>query len=109
MEIRELKKATPPKLSEDTKPRKLSEEEKQQRLNAEEKPQKSQHIKILECNHPVSRVICECWHCQQGLLCQVEVAPPQYIELPCPNCGKTAIRLQANQVLSVTAIPSPWS
>ncbi len=67
-----------------------------------------QHVKILDCNEPVSRVIFECWHCKQGLLSEIEVGTPQYLELQCPNCGRTAIRLMAQQVLSTTAIPSPW-
>jgi Zn finger protein HypA/HybF involved in hydrogenase expression len=67
-----------------------------------------QHVKILDCNQPVSRVIFECWHCKQGLLSEVEVGTPQFLELQCPNCGKTAIRLMAQQVVSTTPIPSPW-
>jgi hypothetical protein len=125
MEIREIKKAKPQVVSEETaatttnlpivapsgdkKPRRLSEEEKQQRLSEEPKPDKFQHIKIIDCNLPVSRVICECWHCLQGLLIEVEAFPSQYLETQCPNCGKCAIRLQANQVVSITPIPSPWS
>jgi len=98
-------------VNEDKKPRRLSEEEKQQRSNEDNKDYKQdkfQHIKIIDCNQPVSRVICECWHCLQGLLIQVEALPPQYLEAECPTCGKCAIRLQGNQVISTTPIPSPW-
>jgi hypothetical protein len=134
MEIREIKKSkpqtpvpetTPPAPTATTptivapnvgkKPRKLTEEEKQQRLSEEskpdkpDKPDKFQHIKIIDCNQPVTRVICECWHCLQGLLIEVEALPAEYLETPCPNCGKCAIRLQASKVISTTPIPSPWS
>jgi Zn finger protein HypA/HybF involved in hydrogenase expression len=67
-----------------------------------------QHIKILDCNKPVSRVIFECWHCKQGLLSEVEGISPQIVEIECPTCGKAAIRLTVQKVLSKTAIPSPW-
>lgn len=69
---------------------------------------KFQHVKILDCNLPVNRVIFECWHCQQGLLCEVETLAPDFQEVACPSCSKTAIRLSASGVLSTTAIPSPW-
>lgn len=68
-----------------------------------------QHVKILDCNQPVSRVIFECWHCKQGLLSEVEGVSPQVLEVACPSCGRTAIRLMANKVLSTTPIPSPWN
>ncbi|MEA5618459.1 hypothetical protein VB711_11510 [Cronbergia sp. UHCC 0137] len=67
-----------------------------------------QHVKILDCDEPVSRIICECWHCKQGLLCEVDVTASEYLEVECPNCGKTAVRLMAKEVISKTAIPSPW-
>ncbi|AFY47740.1 hypothetical protein Nos7524_1879 [Nostoc sp. PCC 7524] len=67
-----------------------------------------QHVKILDCNQPVHRVIYECWHCKQGLLSEVEGVSSQVLDVPCPNCGRTAIKLMANQVISTTAIPSPW-
>jgi Zn finger protein HypA/HybF involved in hydrogenase expression len=53
----------------------------------------AQHIKILDCNQPISRVVFECWHCQQGLLSEVAVSSPQFLELQCPTCGKTALKL----------------
>jgi Zn finger protein HypA/HybF involved in hydrogenase expression len=89
MEVQEIKKFP--------KPRKLDSE-----------PTASQHIKILDCNQLVSRLIFECWHCKQGLLSEVDVTASQYLEITCPNCGKTALRLMADKVLSTTAIPSPW-
>ncbi|OUL20895.1 hypothetical protein BV378_28410 [Nostoc sp. RF31YmG] len=67
-----------------------------------------QHIKILDCNKPVSRIIFECWHCKQGLLSEVESATPAFLEIQCPNCGRTALRLTASKVLSTTPISSPW-
>ncbi|WP_313954977.1 hypothetical protein [Nostoc sp. FACHB-145] len=30
------------------------------------------------------------------------------VNFECPNCGKTAIKLTTGEVLSTTAIPSPW-
>jgi len=71
-------------------------------------PTPSQHIKVLDCNQPVSRVIFECWHCRQGILSEVDITSSQFLEVPCPNCGKTGIRLMAGKILSTTAIPSPW-
>ena len=67
-----------------------------------------QHIKILDCNQAVSRLIFECWHCKQGLLSEVDVSSSQFLEISCPSCGKTALRLMAEKVISTTAIPSPW-
>jgi Zn finger protein HypA/HybF involved in hydrogenase expression len=89
MEVQEIKKIP--------KPRKI-----------ESQPTPSQHIKILDCNEPVSRVIFECWHCQQGILSEVDITSSQYLEITCPSCGKTGLRLMADTVLSTTAIPSPW-
>ncbi|WP_017318679.1 hypothetical protein [Mastigocladopsis repens] len=72
-------------------------------------PQPCQHIKILDCNKPISRVFYECYHCRQGLLTECKGhLPVQELKLPCPTCGKTAIYLVANEVLSTTTIPSPW-
>lgn len=89
MEVQEIKKIPKPK-----------------KRDAE--PTTSQHIKILDCDQPVSRVIFECWHCKQGILSEVDITASEYLEIPCPNCGKTGLRLMANKVLSTTAIPSPW-
>jgi hypothetical protein len=81
-------------------------------------PEKCQHIKFLDCNKPVSRIIFECWHCQQGIISEFSGEPvigeyngrPSVIQvqIKCPNCERTAIRLNTGEVLSTTAIPSPW-
>jgi phage FluMu protein Com len=89
MEVQELKKFPKPK-------------------KVEAEPTTSQHIKILDCNQPVSRVIFECWHCKQGLLSEVDVTASEFLEIECPSCAKTGLRLMAKQVLSTTPIPSPW-
>ncbi|WP_242062423.1 MULTISPECIES: hypothetical protein [Nostoc] len=77
-----------------------------------------QHIKFLDCNKPVGRVIFECWHCQQGIISEFRGEPIMgefkgrpsitLVNVECPNCGKTAIKLSTAEVLSITAIPSPW-
>lgn len=90
MEIKEIKKSYKPKTQDN-------------------ETKNFQHVKIIDCNQPVSRVIFECWHCKQGLLSEVEGVSLQVLEVTCPNCDRTAIRLMANQVLSTTAIPSPWN
>ncbi len=36
-----------------------------------------QHVKILDCNLPVNRVIFECWRCKDGLLCETELDTPE--------------------------------
>jgi hypothetical protein len=90
METREIKKPYKPK-------------------NQDYETRNFQHVKILDCNQPVSRVIYECWHCKQGLLSEVEGVSAQVLEVTCPSCGRTAIRLMANKVLSTTPIPSPWN
>lgn len=74
----------------------------------ESQPTPSQHIKILDCNQPVSRVIFECWHCKQGILSEVDVTSSQFLEITCPSCEKTGLRLMADKVLSTIPIPSPW-
>ena len=69
----------------------------------------SQHIRILEFDKEISRIFYECYHCKQGLLSECQgTLPLQDIDLKCPNCGKTAIKLMTNKVISTTAIPSPW-
>ncbi len=77
-----------------------------------------QHIKFLDCNKPVGRVIFECWHCQQGIISEFRGEPMMgefkgrtsiiLVNVECPNCGKTAIKLSTGEILSATAIPSPW-
>jgi Zn finger protein HypA/HybF involved in hydrogenase expression len=74
----------------------------------ESQPTPAQHVKILDCNQPVSRVIFECWHCKQGILSEVDVTSSQFLEITCPSCEKTGLRLMADKVLSTIPIPSPW-
>ncbi|MEA5507676.1 hypothetical protein VB735_32235 [Halotia wernerae UHCC 0503] len=81
-------------------------------------PQNCQHIQFLDCDKPVGRIIFECYHCQQGIISEFAGEPvmgeykgyPSLIEvkIQCPNCEQTAIRLTTGEVLSTTAIPSPW-
>jgi hypothetical protein len=81
-------------------------------------PERCQHIQFLDCDKQVGRVIFECWHCQQGIICEYTGSAvmgeyfgrPSLIQLKiqCPNCEQTAIRLTTGEVLSTTAIPSPW-
>lgn len=81
-------------------------------------PERCQHIQFLDCDKLVGRVILECWHCQQGIISEFTGEPvmgeykgrPSLVQLKiqCPNCEQTAIRLTTGQVLSTTAIPSPW-
>ncbi|NMG11610.1 hypothetical protein [Brasilonema sp. UFV-L1] len=75
----------------------------------EASPQPCQHVKILDCNKPISRVFFECYHCRQGLLteCKGDSAVQEF-KVPCPTCGKTAIYLMTSEIISTTAIPSPW-
>jgi hypothetical protein len=80
--------------------------------------QKCQHIQFLDCDKPVGRIILECYHCQQGIISEFtgEPAMGEYkgypsliqVKIQCPNCEQTAIRLTTGEVLSTTAIPSPW-
>lgn len=75
-------------------------------------------MRFLDCDEPVSRIIFECYHCQQGILSEYTAEPvmgeykgrPSLIQvkIQCPNCEQTAIRLTTGEVLSTTAIPSPW-
>ncbi|MBD2248852.1 hypothetical protein [Nostoc sp. FACHB-888] len=81
-------------------------------------PECCEHIQFLDCEKRVGRVIFECWHCHQGIICEYTGEPmmgeykghPSLIQVKvqCPNCEQTAIRLTTGQVLSTTAIPSPW-
>ncbi|MDZ8263610.1 hypothetical protein [Nostoc sp. ChiQUE01b] len=81
-------------------------------------PEKCQHVRFLDCDEAVGRIIFECWHCQQGILSQYTGKPvmgeykgrpsPIQLKIQCPNCEQTAIRLTTGEVLSTTAIPSPW-
>jgi hypothetical protein len=81
-------------------------------------PERCQHIQFLDCDKQVGRVVFECWHCQQGIICEYtgEAVMGEYfgrpsliqLKIQCPNCEQTAIRLTTGEVLSTTAIPSPW-
>jgi hypothetical protein len=81
-------------------------------------PQMCQHMQFFDCDKPVGRVVFECWHCQQGIISEFtgEPAMGEYKGQPsvvlakvkCPSCGETGIRLSAGEVLSTTAIASPW-
>lgn len=87
-------------------------------LEPELPPEKCQHVRFLDCNEPISRIVFECWHCQQGILSEYTGEPvmdeykgrPSLIQLKiqCPNCEQTAIRLTTGEVLSTTVISSPW-
>ncbi|ARV59225.1 hypothetical protein BZZ01_11835 [Nostocales cyanobacterium HT-58-2] len=88
-------------------------EEKPQREKPKLKPvpgpEPCQHMKFLDCRQPIKRLICECFHCKQGILLQLHSNGEIHrLEPPCPNCSKTAIRLEATEVISVTPISSPW-
>jgi uncharacterized CHY-type Zn-finger protein len=79
------------------------------KLYVEPPPQPCQHIRILDCDKPITRMFYECYHCHQGLLSECNGLPPvQDLDVRCPTCGKIAIRLVAQEVISTTPIPSPW-
>lgn len=110
--------------SADKRKSKLPQQPKQQgqvtKSDEEEElaPECCQHIQFLDCDKQVGRVVFECCHCQQGIICEYTGEPmmgeykghPSLIQVKvqCPNCEQTAIRLTTGQVLSITAIPSPW-
>ncbi|WP_193201025.1 hypothetical protein, partial [Nostoc sp. MG11] len=81
-------------------------------------PQQCQHMQFLDCDKLVGRVVFECWHCQQAIISEFTGEPvigeykgrPSVVlaKVQCPSCGETAIRLNAEKVLSTTAISSPW-
>ncbi|WP_193200850.1 hypothetical protein [Nostoc sp. MG11] len=81
-------------------------------------PQQCQHMQFMDCDKPVGRVVFECWHCKQGIVGEFSGEPamgeykgrPSVIpaKVKCPNCGETGIILNAKEVLSTTAISSPW-
>ncbi|MEH1771048.1 MAG: hypothetical protein ACYTXE_32770 [Nostoc sp.] len=119
-----LEKSKAERASTDNKKSKLPQQSKQPgqftKSDDEEElpPERCQHIQFLDCNSLVGRVIFECYHCQQGIVSEYTGEPvmgeykgrPSLIQLKiqCPNCEQTAIRLTTGQVLSTTAIPSPW-
>lgn len=77
-----------------------------------------QHVRFIDCDKAVRQIIFECRNCQQGILCKFTGEPVvgEYngrpliiqIKVKCPNCEQTAIRLSTGEVVSTTAIPSPW-
>ncbi|WP_229497242.1 hypothetical protein [Nostoc mirabile] len=88
------------------------------RVENSEYSERFQHVRFLDCDKAVRRIIFECWYCQQGILCEFTGEPvvgeyngrPSIIQIKvkCPDCEQTAIRLSTGEVLSTTAIPSPW-
>ncbi|MEC4813991.1 MAG: hypothetical protein SAK29_12065, partial [Scytonema sp. PMC 1069.18] len=74
----------------------------------EPEPVFEQHIRLLDVTSLEGRVICECWHCKEGLLIQHQREPQQEVKVTCPHCGRVAIKLQIAKILSVIGIPSPW-
>lgn len=119
-----LEKSKAKRTSADKRKSKLPQQPKQQgqltKSDEEEElaPERCQHIQFLNCNKQVGRVVFECWHCQQGIISEFTGEPvmgeykghPSLIQVKvqCPSCEQTAIRLTTGQVLSITAIPSPW-
>ncbi|MCC5659827.1 hypothetical protein LC608_23195 [Nostoc sp. XA010] len=120
-----LEKSKAKRTSADKRKSKLPQQPKQQGQltksdddDEELAPERCQHIQFLDCDKQVGRVVFECWHCQQGIISEFTGEPvmgeykghPSLIQVKvqCPNCEQTAIRLTTGQVLSTTAIPSPW-
>lgn len=119
-----LEKSKAKRTSANKRKSKLPQQPKQQgqltKSDEEEElpPERCQHIQFLDCDKQLGRVILECWHCQQGIISEFTGEPvmgeykghPSLIQVKvqCPNCEQTAIRLTTGQVVSTTAIPSPW-
>jgi len=118
-----LEKSKAKRNSSDKRKSKLPQQPKQQGQLAKSEeeelaPESCQHIQFLDCDKQVGRVVFECWHCQQGIISEFTGEPvmgeykghPSLIQVKvqCPNCEQTAIRLTTGQVVSTTAIPSPW-
>jgi hypothetical protein len=97
---------------------KLQQSNERRYEHTESPPDHFQHIKFLDCDKSVNRVLFECWHCKQGIISEYSGEPaigefkgrPSVIlvKVKCPTCEQTAIRLSAKKVISTTAIPSPW-
>lgn len=97
-------------------PKRLSPESR--RVKSELSAERFQHVRLLDCDQALSRIIFECYHCQQGILSEYTGEPvmgeykgrPSLIQvkIQCPNCEQTAIKLTTGEVLSTTAIRSPW-
>ncbi|MEA5605904.1 hypothetical protein [Nostoc sp. UHCC 0252] len=119
-----LEKSKAKRTSADKRKSKLPQQPKQQgQLTKSDEepelpPEPCQHMQFLDCNSEVERVIFECYHCQQGIISEYTGDPVMgeykgrpsviFAKVKCPNCEQTAIRLEAREVLSTTAIPSPW-
>ncbi|WP_321162570.1 hypothetical protein [Nostoc sp. KVJ3] len=119
-----LEKSKAKRTSADKRKSKLPQQPKQQgqltKSDEEEElpPEPCQHMQFLDCNSEVGRVIFECYHCKQGIISEYTGDPVMgeykgrpsviFTKVKCPNCEQTAIRLEAREVLSTTAIPSPW-
>ncbi len=75
-----------------------------------QEPPLVQHIRIEGFNDSARRITYECDKCLQGLVSECSnTGKLQDINIECPNCGKTAIRLVAvGDVQSTVAIDSPW-
>ncbi|MHC5763042.1 hypothetical protein [Nostoc sp.] len=120
-----LEKSKTKRTSADKRKSKLPQQIKQhgQLTKSEEEeeelpPEPCQHMQFLDCNSEVGRVIFECYHCKQGIISEYTGDPVMgeykgrpsviFAKVKCPRCEQTAIRLEAREVLSTTAIPSPW-
>lgn len=73
-------------------------------------PPLEQHIRIEGFNKPVRQITYECYHCLQGMFTECSnKGKLQDVNIECPNCGKTAIKLlSVGKVQSTVAIDSPW-
>ncbi|WP_225912263.1 hypothetical protein [Nostoc flagelliforme] len=40
------------------------------RVENSEYSERFQHVRFIDCDKAVRRIIFECWHCQQGILCE---------------------------------------
>lgn len=118
-----LEKSKAERTSPDKRKSKSPQQSKQQdQLTKSEEeelaPERCQHIQFLDCDKQVGRVVFECWHCEQGIISEYTGEPvmgeykgyPSLIQvkIQCPYCEQTAIRLTTGEVLSTTAILSPW-
>ncbi|GAB1540021.1 hypothetical protein NUACC21_26900 [Scytonema sp. NUACC21] len=107
--IRPRPRPQPRHESDDGRPRPRPRSERPEYDEPEPEPVFGQHIRLLDVDKPEGRVICECWHCKEGMLIQHQREPQQEeIRVTCPHCGRTGIKLQVAKILSVIPIPSPW-
>ena len=97
-------------------PKRLSPESR--RVKPELSAERFQHVRFLDCDKAVIRIIFECWYCQQEILCEFTGEPVvgEYngwssiiqVKVQYPNSEQTAIRVSTEEVLSTIVIPSPW-